>query len=149
MIQNFPNQSLYATKCSVSIHRENALLNNHLRFKPTTSSTPQGTNKDHTQLRNIVEPKPNIPRIEVVSIHVHTEVAKSRQQSENHCLPTITLHRNHRKDRVHLKGLDRFSIEKTNATMRDTSHLHIPSLTTQKKKGKFDLRTLIQTYFQA
>ena len=34
------------------------------------------------------------------------------------------------------------------STDRDTSHRPSPPLTTQKKKGKFSVRTLIQTYFQ-
>lgn len=38
------------------------------RFKPTINSTPQGKNERHTLDRNIVEPKPNVPRIEVSPI---------------------------------------------------------------------------------
>lgn len=115
---------------------------------PHKTGTPQGKNRKQHPVSCKVGPKPNIPPIEVASFNVLTEVAHSRRAIQtDHCVRKSHFILDTRKSERTFKGTRVFSSEEGAS---ETPHI-LPSLilTTQKKKGKFDVRTLIQAYFQA
>ncbi len=112
------------------------------------SGTPQGKNRKLHSVSCKVGPKPNIPPIEVASFNVLTEVARKRKAIQtDHCVRRSHFYTNTRKSERTFKETRVFSSEEGAS---ETPHI-LPSLflTTQKKRGKFVVRTLIQAYFQA
>ena len=136
--QTSPQQLQHSTKTATSGSSPQPLV--HL--KANTEST-----HSHATLssRSLTYREPRSPPY---CIHRSRQRPQAIRKSPR---SSATRRRAHKKDRVVLKGLDRraFGYLTKNRRTRDTSHRPSPPLTTQEKKGKFDLRTLIQTYFQA
>ena len=119
------------------IHKQCAsLLHNNQLIKPTTASTPQGEYGFHTHIRNIVQPKPNVPRSKVSSI-MHSP--KSPTTTSDPKITAFDQHtsQTHKKDRVVLKGLDRRAShdEKPTHARHFTSAVSSSDYTEKERQG--------------
>lgn len=113
-----------------------SLLHNDKQVKPTTASTPQGEHGIHTHIRNIVQPKPNVPRSKVSSI-MHSP--KSPTTTSDPKITAFDQHtsQTHKKDRVVLKGLDRRAShhKKPTHARHFTSAVSSPDYTGKERQG--------------